>query len=68
MQIIDPKYWMNDKEHGNDKLIFLAYRFSILLARADFNKIKALIDAQNFKSKSKLDWKRHQFMIINPYL
>ena len=24
MQIIDPQYWMNDKEHGNDKLIFLA--------------------------------------------
>ena len=28
MQIIDPEYWMNDKEYGNDKLIFLAYRFS----------------------------------------
>ena len=38
MQIIDSEYWMNDKEHGNDKLIFLAYRFSILLAHADFNK------------------------------
>ena len=24
MQIIHPQYWMNDKEHGNDKLIFLA--------------------------------------------
>ena len=22
MQIIDSEYWMNDKEHGNDKLIF----------------------------------------------
>ena len=48
MQIIDPKYWMNDKEHGNDKLIFLAYRFSILLARADFNKKKALIECTKF--------------------
>ena len=48
MQIIDPKYWMNDKEHDNDKLIFLAHRFSILLARADFNKIKALIECTKF--------------------
>ena len=48
MQIIDPKYWMNDKEHGNGKLIFLAYRFSILLARADFNKEKALIECTKF--------------------
>ena len=23
MQIIDPEYWMNDKEHGTNKLIFL---------------------------------------------
>ena len=36
------EYWMNDKDHGNDKLIFLAYRFPILLAYADFNKEKAL--------------------------
>ena len=28
MQIIDSEYWMNDNEHGNDKLIFLVYRFS----------------------------------------
>ena len=28
MPIMDPEYWMNDKEHGNDKLIFLVYRFS----------------------------------------
>ena len=48
MQIIDPKYWMNDKKHGNDKLIFLAYRFSILLARPDFNKEKALIECTKF--------------------
>ena len=48
MQIIDPEYWMNDKVHGNDKLIFLAYRFSILLAHADFNKEKALIECTKF--------------------
>ena len=48
MQIIDPEYWMNDKEHGNDKLIFLGYRFSILLAPADFNKEKALIECTKF--------------------
>ena len=48
MQIIDSEYWMNDKEHGNDKLIFLAYRFSILLACADFNKEKALIECTKF--------------------
>ena len=48
MQIIDLEYWMNDKEHGNDKLIFLAYRFSILLARPDFNKEKALIECTKF--------------------
>ena len=39
MQIIDPEYWMNDKEHGNDKLIFLGYRFSIFLAHADYFKL-----------------------------
>ena len=48
MQIIHPQYWMNDKEHGNDKLIFLAYRFSILLAHADFNKGKALKECTKF--------------------
>ena len=48
MQIIDPEHWMNDKEHGNDKLIFLAYRFSILVAHADFNKEKALIECTKF--------------------
>ena len=48
MQIIDLEYWMNDKEHGNDKLIFLAYRFSILLAHADFNKGKALKECTKF--------------------
>ena len=48
MQIIDPEYWMNDKEHGNDKLIFLGYGFAILLAPADFNKEKALIECTKF--------------------
>ena len=44
MQIIDPEHWINDREHGNDKLIFLAHRFSILLVHADFNKEKVLIE------------------------
>ena len=48
MQIIDSEYWMNDKEHGNDKLIFLAYRFSVLLAHADFNNGKALKECTKF--------------------
>ena len=48
MQIIDPEYWMNDKEPGNNKIIFLAYRFSILLAHADFNKEKVLIECTKF--------------------
>ena len=48
MQIIGPKYWMNDKEHGSNKIIFLAYRFSILLAHADFNKEKVLIECTKF--------------------
>ena len=39
---------MNDKDHGNDKLIFLAYRFPILLAYADFNKEKALKECTQF--------------------
>ena len=48
MQIIDLEYWMNNKNHGDDKLIFLAYRFSILLAHADFNKGKALKECTKF--------------------
>ena len=48
IQIIDPEYWINDKEHGNDKLIFLAHRFSILLVHADFNKEKVLIEWTKF--------------------
>ena len=48
MQIIGPEHWINDKEHGNDKLIFLAHRFSILLAHADLNKEKALIECTKF--------------------
>ena len=48
MQIIDPEHWINDKEHGNDKLIFLAHRFSILLVHADFNKEKALTEWTKF--------------------
>ena len=44
---------MNDKEHGNDKFIFLEYRFSTLLAHADFNKEKALIEWTKFKIEIK---------------
>ena len=44
---------MDDKEHGNDKLIFLEYRFSTLLAHADFNKEKALIKWTKFKIEIK---------------
>ena len=47
------EYWMNDKDHGNDKLIFLAYRFPILLAHADFNKEKALKECTKFYIKIK---------------
>ena len=48
MQIIDPEHWIYVKEHGNDKLTFLAHRFSILLAHADFNKEKALVERTKF--------------------
>ena len=58
MQIIDPEHWMNDKEHGNDKLIFLAYRFSILVAHADFNKEKALIECTKFLIEIKTRFKK----------
>ena len=44
---------MIDKEQGNDKFIFLEYRFSTLLAHADFNKEKALIDWTKFKIEIK---------------
>ena len=44
---------MNDKEQGNDKFIFLEYRFSTLLAHADFNKEKALIEWTKFKIEIK---------------
>ena len=44
---------MNDKEHGYDKFIFLEYRFSTLLAHADFNKEKALIEWTEFKIEIK---------------
>ena len=53
MQINDPEYWINDKEYGNDKLIFLAERFSTTLAHADLNKETVLIEWAKFKIEIK---------------
>ena len=44
MQIINPEYWINDKEYVNEKPIFLSDRFSTPFVRASFNKEKKSFD------------------------